>query len=356
MTQPILIKNGRIWDGERFFYGDVLTEGDKICRMEPEITCEKAFVYDAAGKIVSAGLIDPHIHARGLSGPEYAISPEAATFPFGVTAAADAGSRLGDRQVVEQFAVKMCIFVDSKIENNHLNEEITAQRLSQYGDKAIGIKMFFDDTSKNVLDITPLQEVCAIARSRNLKVLVHCNHSPTPMLDIVKTLAPGDILTHVFHGGKHTCLEEDFAAFRLAREKGVTLDAGFAGYVHTDFGVLHAAFSAGFFPDTISTDITCNSAYRRGGRYGLTMAMSMARTAGMEETEIFRAVTTSAAASLGMGGQWGALKPGETADIAVLEYGDEGFDLTDKAGNHIASREGYRCLLTVCNGQIVYRN
>lgn len=356
MTKQILIKNGRIWDGTQFLFGDILADGDKICRIEPEITCENAFVYDATGKIVSAGLIDPHIHARGLSGPEYAISPEAVSFPFGVTATADAGSRSGDERLVEQLAVKTLVFADSKIENNHLNKDVTATRLTQYGDKAIGIKMFFDDTSKNVWDITPLKEVCAFARSLGLKVLVHCSHSPTPMLDIVEALAPGDILTHVFHGGKHTCLEKDFAAFKLARQKGVTLDTGFAGYVHTDFAVLRTAFSAGFFPDTISTDITCNSAFRRGGRYGLTMAMSMARTAGMAEAEVFQAVTSKAAASLGMGDQWGTLAPGRIADLAVLEYGDEGFDLTDSAGNPFASREGYRCLLTVCSGQIVYRH
>lgn len=356
MAQPILIKNGRIWDGERFFFGDVLTEGDKISRIEPEITCEKAYVYDAAGKIVSAGLIDPHIHARGLSSTEYAISPEAVSFPFGVTAVAEAYSNFGDQRTVEQWAVKAVVFAGSKIENNNLDREVTADRIAQYGDKAIGIKMSFDSTSRHIWDITPLQEACALARERGLKMLVHCNHSPTPMLDIVETLAPGDILTHVYHGGENTCLEADFAALRLAREKGVTLDAGFAGHIHTDFGVLRTAFAAGCFPDTISTDITCSSAFRRGGRYGLTMAMSMARTAGMEETEILRAVTSAAAASLGMGDQWGHLKPGGTADIAVLEYADEGFDLTDKAGNNLASREGYRCLLTVCNGQVVYRH
>ena len=356
MAQPILIKNGRIWDGERFFYGDVLTEGDKISRMESEITCEKAFVYDAAGKIVSAGLIDPHIHARGLSSTEHAISPEAVSFPFGVTAVAEAYSNFGDQRTVEQWAVKAVVFAGSKIENNHLDREVTAARIAQYGDKTIGIKMSFDSTSRHIWDITPLQEACALARERGLKMLVHCNHSPAPMAEIVETLAPGDILTHVYHGGGNTCLEADFAALQLAREEGITLDAGFAGHIHTDFGVMRTAFEAGYFPDTISTDITCSSAFRRGGRYGLSMAMSMARTAGMEETEILRAVTSAAAASLGMGDQWGRLKPGGTADIAVLEYADEGFDLTDKAGNRLASREGYRCLLTVCDGQIVYRH
>ena len=43
-------------------------------------------------------------------------------------------------------------------------------------------------------------------------------------------------------------------------------------------------------------------------------------------------------------------------NLAVLEYTDGGFDLTDKAGNHICNKEGYRCVLTVSDGQVVYRN
>ena len=39
----ILIQNGRIWDGEQFFFADVLTENDKIVAIEPNIT-EKAGV------------------------------------------------------------------------------------------------------------------------------------------------------------------------------------------------------------------------------------------------------------------------------------------------------------------------
>ena len=43
-------------------------------------------------------------------------------------------------------------------------------------------------------------------------------------------------------------------------------------------------------------------------------------------------------------------------NLAVLEYTDGGFDLTDKAENHIESKKGYRCVLTVSDGQVVYRN
>lgn len=42
-------------------------------------------------------------------------------------------------------------------------------------------------------------------------------------------------------------------------------------------------------------------------------------------------------------------------DIAVFDYTDEGFDLIDNAGNRLTSDMGYRCILTICDGQIVYK-
>ena len=144
------------------------------------------------------------------------------------------------------------------------------------------------------------------------------------------------------------------AAFRLARQKGIVLDAAFAGHVHTDFAVLRKAFADGWFPDTISTDLTKNSAFKRGGRYGLTMAMSMARTAGMAEEDILSAVTTAPAKALGQ--PWGRLQVGAKADLAVLDYTNEPFCLTDPAGNTLESLVGYRCKLTVADGIVVYRD
>jgi len=34
---------------------------------------------------------------------------------------------------------------------------------------------------------------------------------------------------------------------------------------------------------------------------------------------------------------------------------DEGFSLTDKVRNHNKSDKGYRCVLTISDGQVVYR-
>lgn len=349
----ILIQNGRLWNGEAFETADILSEKGIITAIGQDLACEKAYVYDAKGKLVTPGLVDCHMHFAGISRPSYAITPEAC-FAFGVTAAADAGSSLGSFVTLAHFTLKNAVFAESVIRDDRLDETATRRLIAQYGSKCIGIKMFYDANSPRVRTIQPLQQVCAFARKLGLKVLVHCNHSPTSMLSIVETLAPGDILSHVFHGGDNNCLEADYAAFRLARQKGVVLDAAFAGFVHTDFAILRKAFADGWYPDTISTDLTKSSAFKRGGRYGLTMAMSMARTAGMAEEDILRAVTTAPAKALGQ--NWGSLAVGGTADIAVLDYTDEPFSLTDHAGNTLESALGYRCKLTIANGIVVYRD
>lgn len=352
----ILIKNGRVWDGEKFFFADILTDGRIIVKIERNISDNADFVYDAKGKTVSAGLVDIHVHMKGIASEKFGIEPNMSSFPFGVTAVNDAGSANGDRALLDSFAVKNTAFVGVDIRDNHADFTVTEELLQKYGDKALGIKVYFDTTLTEVRDITPLKEICDYAKNRNLKVMVHCSHSPTSMAEIVETLSAGDILTHIYHGGENSCTENEFKAFMIAKDKGVVMDAGFAGYVHTDFRNLEQTTKSGFLPDTISTDITCFSAYKRGGRYGMTMCMNMAKNVGMSEEDIFKAVTSSPAKVLGKEKEWGYLGKGRCADIAVFDYTDEGFDLTDNAGNQLKSDMGYRCILTVSDGQVVYRD
>lgn len=94
---------------------------------------------------------------------------------------------------------------------------------------------------------------------------------------------------------------------------------------------------------------------KRGGRYGMTMCMNIAKTVGMSEEDIFRAITSTPAKVLVKETELGYLKEGRCADISVFDYTDEGFDLTDSAGNQIKSDMGYRCVLTIVDGQVVFR-
>jgi len=352
----ILIKNGRVWDGDKFFSADILTDGKLIAKIGENISDYADFIFDATGKIVSAGLVDTHVHMKGIASEEFGIEPHISSFPFGVTAVNDAGSVFGDKALLDSFSVKNTVFVGTDIKENHALLSNTEKYFKKYCDKAIGIKVYFDKTICEVADITPLKEICDYAKPNNLKVMVHCAYSPTSMTEIVNTLSEGDILTHIYHVGENNCTENDFEAFKLAKQKGIILDSGFAGYVHTDFCNLKKAIKAGYLPDTISTDITRLSAYTRGGRYGMTMCMSMAKAVGVCEEDIFKAVTSSPAKALGNENEWGHLKIGRSADIAVFDYINEAFDLTDKAGNRFKNNMGYRCVLTVSDGQVVYRN
>lgn len=354
----ILITDGRIWDGERFFYGDVLAENGVIAKIAEHIDCElgpRDLRFDAAGMTVSPGLVDLHVHMRGISSELYGTPAEASCFPFGVTAALDASGVHGDKTVLDSFMVKNCVLVCATFKDGKAVFDSAEEMLARYGEKAVGIKVYFDENISEAWGVTPLKEVCAWAREKGLIVMVHCTGSPASMAEILKTLGPGDILTHVFHGGANSACEDDFACVREAKERGVIIDAGFAGYVHTDIAILQKAVAAGVLPHTISTDITKVSAYIRGGRYGMTMCMNMALTAGVNEEDVFRAVTSAPAKVLGKDKAWGHLFEGGPADIAVLKFTDEGFDLTDNAGNRLTSDKGWRCALTVSDGQVVWR-
>ncbi len=346
----ILIKNGRVWNGEKFLFADVLTEDGKIAKIVPNITESVDFVFDASGKTVSAGLLDAHVH---ISGGDFGIHSAMGTLPFGVTAVADAGVHLPKKLV--NCGVKYVALAGVEIKNNHADFTQSKKVLSECGDSAIGLKLYFDHTISEVKDITALKETVEFATSHNLIVMVHSSNPPVSMRELMQTLRKGDIVTHAYHGGKHNVSEDDYQCIHEAKARGVIMDAGMAGHIHTDFDVFRTAIACGAAPDLISTDITKFSAYKRGGKYGLPMCMSIAKHLGMQEDVIFKAVTTAPAKALGKQDEWGTLAVGKCADLCVLEYADEGFDLTDRFGNHIESKNGYRNLLTVADGEIVYR-
>lgn len=303
----ILIKNGRVWNGDAFSYTDVLTDGDKIAKIETDISDTADLVYDVKGKTVSAGLVDAHVHMRGISTSKFGTQAEMSCFPFGTTAAADASGEYGNRALLDAFMLKNVVFAKVGIKNNRADFTKTEDALSRFGDKAIGVKVYFDTAMSEVSNTTPLREACDFAHAGGLRVMVHSSNSPVSMAELLDTLEKGDILTHAFHGGKNNVSEDGFESMRQAQKRGVVIDVGMAGHVHTDFGVLAKAIQYGIVPDVISTDITKFSAYTRGGRYGMTMCMNIAQTLGMREEDIFRAVTANPAKALGKENEWGYL-------------------------------------------------
>ena len=351
----ILIKNGKVWDGESFFPADVYVEDGIVLSVSNSIQTQADFVYDANGAIVSPGLIDSHVHLRGLSNVNTGL-PESVFPPFGVTAAVEAWAERFDEGAVNGYGLKTLVFAGGWIENNHLITTHAERLIEKLKDRAAGLKICFDARDCATHDITPVVEGVAFAETHNVKVMVHCNHSPVPMREIVKTLRKGDILTHPYHGGMNSARDDHFECLKYAKEKGVVLDSGFAGHIHTDFSVFQEGLQNGCPPDIISSDLTLFSAFKRGGRYGLTACMSLAKHYGMREESIFRCVTSTPATVYGKAAEWGYLREGRTADIAVLSYEVDAFDLTDENGNRVCWDKGYRCKLTIENGDVVFKD
>ena len=350
-NRRFLITGGRVWTGDAFVQGDVAVSGGRVLAIGKAEGFEPEIVFDASHRIVSAGLVDLHTHFAGSEA--YGVSADLATIPYGVTAAADASAAFGSRELLDAFAVNNVVFLDSGIKGDHADFSRADQMRPVYGDKAIGIKMYFDVNVTDCHTVQPVREVVQYAGEHGLIVMVHCSNSPVPMREILETLRPGDILTHSYHGGVHTAMDDGFESLKCARERGVVIDSGHAGYVHTNFKVLREAVWNGAQPDTISTDITRLSLGTRGGNYGLTLCMSLMRSLGMSEEEILRAVTSTPGRVLGQ--PWGRLTVGGAADIAILDYAREPFSLTDSEGNTASGDMGYRCMLTMKNGEVLFR-
>lgn len=358
MKYDIILKNGRIWNGYEF-----RKEVDSIAVKDGKITAigkdfdDATTIFNVNGAIISPGLVDIHTHMKGISSDSFGIPAETVCFPFGVTTAVEAAaSKLDGKILLDNMLLGTYVFAWSVFENGKFNANKTQEIIDAYGEKVVGVKLFFDTSNPFVNDISPLREVCDFAHSQNLKVLVHSTGSPVQMCKLLNTLSEGDICTHIFHGGKNNVSEDNFACIKNARAGGVIIDNGMAGGVHTDFTVVKHAIENGVFSDTISTDITKLSAFRRGGNYGLTLCMSVMRELGMTEKQVLRAVTYSAAKAIDKEHFLGTLDIGKRADIAVLDYGKNHFEIYDAYSNKKVSGEnGYTNFLTICGGQIVYR-
>ena len=351
----ILIKNGTLFDGYNFCgKKDILVSDGKIKNIADSIDDTAHFVFDAQDKIVMPGMIDLHTHIYGISDDSIGTSADGGCLPFGVTTAGDGCSEIGFKDALNAIKTKVFAFVPVWVKNGVPDFKTAESLIQKFEDRVVGLKAYFDQNVSKETTIEVLKEISEFAKSKNLLLMVHCSNSVSSMKEIVSVLSKGDILTHIYHGGNNTCLDENYSAFVLAKEKGVILDSGFAGHIHVDFNVFKKAMADGYFPNTISSDLTNLSTYYRGGIYGLTLCMGLCREYGMPEIDVLRAVTSNAAITLGKP-NLGLLKIGGNGDVAVINYEDLPFDFTHLTPSGAKGLKQYKCYLTLSDGQIVWR-
>ena len=324
-----------------------------MVKIAPQIPEAADRIFDAAGMTVLPGLVDVHMHIRGISSPAWSIDVREGCYPFGVTAAADASASYGDRAVLDGFGIDSGVFVITGTKEP-FSFQAAMQRLDRYAERVLGIKVCYDQSfNPDLKDEQKLIAICDFAHSRNLPLTVHTAHSPVPMDTLLSALSPGDIATHVFHPGPNSAQEDGFACLQKAKARGVLLDSCICAGEHVDFTIYQNAIAAGIYPDLIGTDLA-DEIVSRGGGYGLTACMTVARILGMPEDAIFAAVTANAGKALGR--PWGRLTEGGKADLAVLQWREKPMELSDRQGHRLTGKESYHCCLTVKDGVVVYEN
>ena len=387
MDQPFdsILKGGRVIDPARGFDGiaDVAIAGDRIAAVEPNIPAGAGReVIDVSSRVVIAGMIDTHGHVYQHVTGRFGLAPDLVGVQSGVTTVLDQGGPScmtlpGFRKfIVEPADTRVLCFISAYLVGGlegHLYPElygpdqvnvaatVKAARENAYIVRGVKAHAEIGGASRWGLEVIKLGK--RIASEAGLPLYIHLGQlwptkdSATVDADeVVRALMPlmekGDVLAHPFtrHPGGFISAEtgEVHPVVWAALECGVTVDVGHGS--HFSFDMARRTIAAGIRPTTLGADmhgynvrVPDASADASGNPFfgvapfNLTNAMTKLLALGLTLPEIVATVTSNPAAMLGMGGQIGALRPGMTADVSVLDILDGRFELRDNSGDSVVS-------------------
>ena len=153
-----------------------------------------------------------------------------------------------------------------------------------------------------------------------------------PLDEQLALLREGDVVTYCFRKSPHCIVDANKVQQCIldARARGILFDVGH-GCGSFDFGVAEIAIAEGFPPDTISPDLQTRH-IQSGANHSLPLVMSKLLAAGMQESDVIKAVTQKPAAILGLTNR-GQLSAKCIADLTVLTESDTKCELLDTNGN-----------------------
>jgi dihydroorotase len=350
----VIVKGGRVIDPSQRVdrVADVAVRNGRIAAVQPNLAAaEAADVVDAGGKLVTPGLIDLHVH---VGAPD--LTP-ATLLRDGVTSMVDAGSAGADNidalvRVAEQAPNRVRIFLNvartgvtaqgELLDIAAADVDAARRAIARHRDRIVGIKVRLSQTVAGEHDLE------AVRRARQaagpLPVMLHVGQTFSPLPKILALLNPGDIVTHPYSPPPHGILDDAghvIPEVGAARRRGVRFDVGNGRTAHITWETAETATRDGFWPDTISSDITGPG--RTFRVFDLPTVMSKFLLLGMPLNETVACVTNHAAAIVSAFKGLGTLRPGAPADIAVLELREGDFEFVD---NIDGKRTGHRKLFT----------
>lgn len=348
----LVIKGGRVIDPAQGIDAvmDVAINSDKIAAVSRDVPSKDARkVINAAGKIVTPGLIDMHCHVYD-SVVKIGTEPDTAGVRQGVTTVVDAGTageaifNAFPKYIIPKARTSVFCFLHISSlglsihpelrEPGEINLEATKSSVESHQGliKGIKIRLVGPLMARNGLEV--FKTTKKVAKDLNLPIMVHIGdiERQVPAFltgEILPIMEKGDILSHIYTGRQGSAMLPDgnfIPELRAALERGVVFDVA-SGRNNMTYEVARRGLAQGILPYVISSDLTCATV--SGPVYGLTAMMSRFLTLGLTLNQVVTMTTINPARAINVADRKGSLKPGTDADVSILEVVSGRWDLQD---------------------------
>lgn len=357
MFSSLLITNAAVLD---FGSGgvsqtDIRVENGIVADMRPEqprkgVQC----VLDAAGLVVTPGLVDFHAHIYHDSDC-IGLDPHLHHLPRGVTCVIDQGSAGADnygdyrRRVLFRTSALSKAFLncsragmplaslapgaDGELTDfGNFDADACVDVYERHRDELLGVKIRLTPAFCRHDPVDALERALAVAERLSVPLSVHPNGARTTTEEILRRLRRGDVFTHTFNNSHIGILNEKGGmrdCVLAARERGVVFDTGH-GATSMSFPVLERALASGFRPDIISTDL--HNANVNGPVYDMPTTLAKFVSFGLPLHEAFRLALHSPVSLFGLTEKAISIVPGAKTDIAAFSVRRERRDYFDADG------------------------
>lgn len=378
VAQPydLILQGGHVIDPRNAVDGvrDVAVAGGKIVAVAAGLAPGPGTtVVDVQGLYVTPGLIDLHVHVFATTGVKGAwagdnsVLPDSFSFRTGVTTMVDAGSS-GWRNfetfrhtVIDRAQTRVLAMINiaglgmmtnaaEQVASEFQPAEVAALA-RKHRDVVVGVKT----AHYELPEWTSVERALEAGAAADIPVMVDFGYfrPERPYWQLVtQKLRPGDISTHAYRASVPWMDENRrvHAYLHQARERGVKFDVGH-GAGSLVFRNAVPAIKAGFYPDSISTDLHTLS--MNLAMFDLPTTMSKFLVMGMPLRDVILRSTWNPARMIRRP-ELGHLSVGAPADVAVLRVSQGEFQYIDSKSGRMRGTQRITCELTVRDGKIVW--